>query len=79
MYWSELVAARLFHIVAVASVPIGYRFAIITLVYDEDAAVPGLLQSYVWRNVRNDLEGFNEVLRALPIELGAVRWKHGLR
>jgi hypothetical protein len=57
----------------------GDRFAIITLVYDEDAAVPGLLQSYVWRNVRNDLEGLNEVLRALPIELGAVRWKPGLK
>jgi hypothetical protein len=27
------------------------------------------------KNVENDLEGFNSLVRALPVELGPVRWK----
>jgi hypothetical protein len=53
----------------------GAKFAIITLRYSNAAEVPGLLTPYVYKTVSNDLEGFYELLRALPIELGPVRWK----
>lgn len=51
------------------------KFAIITLRYSDAAPVPGLLKPYIFKNVENDLEGLYELLRALPIELGPVRWK----
>lgn len=51
------------------------KFAIVTLRYSPDTPIPGLLTPYIYRDVTNDLQGFYEVLRALPIELGAVRWK----
>jgi len=53
----------------------GDKFAIITLRYSDAAPVPGLLTPYIYKTVSNDLEGFHELLRALPIELGPVRWK----
>lgn len=51
------------------------KFAIITLRYTNAAPVPGLLTPYIYRDVTNDLEGFRELIRALPTELGPVRWK----
>jgi hypothetical protein len=51
------------------------KFSIITLRYTAENDVPGLLEPYVWKDVSNDLEGFYELLRALPIEAGPVRWK----
>ena len=51
------------------------KFAIITLRYSDAAPVPGLLEPYIYSTVANDLAGFRELLRALPIELGPVRWK----
>ena len=51
------------------------KFAIITLRYSNAAPVPGLLKPYVYRDIENDLEGFHELVRALPIELGPIRWK----
>lgn len=51
------------------------KFAIVTLRYTNAAAVPGLLTPYIYKDVSNDLEGFDELLKALPIELGPVRWK----
>jgi hypothetical protein len=51
------------------------KFAIITLRHSSTAKIPGLLETYIFRDVTNDLEGFYEVLRALPIELGQTRWK----
>jgi hypothetical protein len=51
------------------------KFAIITLRYPNVQDVPGLLQTFIFKDVENDLQGFYEVLRALPIELGPVRWK----
>ena len=51
------------------------KFAIITLLYADAAPVPGLLTPYVYKSVSNDLEGFCELVKALPIELGPVRWK----
>lgn len=53
----------------------GKKFAIITLRYHGSAAVPDLLTPFIYKDIANDLEGFNELLRALPIELGSVRWK----
>ena len=51
------------------------KFAIITLRYPSAAPVPGLLASYIYKDVKNDLDGFFELLRALPVELGPLRWK----
>ncbi len=53
----------------------GDKFAIITLRYHGSAAVPDLLTPYIYKDITNDLEGFDELLRALPIELGPARWK----
>jgi hypothetical protein len=51
------------------------KFVIITLRYAEAASIPALLARYVYKNVANDLEGFQELVRALPIEVGPIRWK----
>lgn len=53
----------------------GKKFSIITLRYSDAAPVPGLLTPYIYKTISDDLEGFNEVIRALPVELGPVRWK----
>jgi hypothetical protein len=53
----------------------GNKFAIVTLRYDKKVSVPGLLDRYIYRDVENDLEGFRELVRALPIESGPLRWK----
>jgi len=50
------------------------KFAIITLTYGQ-VVVPSLLAPYVHVGVENDLAGLAEILRALPIEAGPVRWK----
>lgn len=51
------------------------KFAIITFRFEGSAPVPGLLTPYIYKDVRNDLDAFRELVRALPIELGPVRWK----
>ena len=53
----------------------GKKFAIITLHYANAAGVPGLLTPFKWVTVSNDLEGFRELIRALPIQPGPIRWK----
>lgn len=53
----------------------GKKFAIITLRYPQAAQVPSLLTPYIYKDVVNDLEGFYEILRALPLEVGPTRWK----
>ena len=53
----------------------GKKFAIVTLRYAKSVSVPALLDRYIYRDVDNDLEGFRELVRALPIESGPVRWK----
>lgn len=53
----------------------GKKFSIITLRYSDAAPVPGLLTPYIYKNISNDLEGIFEIVRALPVELGPVRWK----
>lgn len=51
------------------------KFAIITLRYPNALPVPGLLKPYIFKDVENDLDGFYQLVRALPIELGQTRWK----
>lgn len=51
------------------------KFAIVTLRYANAAAIPALLKPYIYKEVANDLEGFDALVKALPIELGPVRWK----
>jgi hypothetical protein len=53
----------------------GKKFAIITLRYTDASPVPSLLTPYVYKDISNDLDGFEELVKALPIELGPVRWK----
>jgi hypothetical protein len=53
----------------------GKKFSIITLRYTNASAVPGLLTPYIYKDVANDLEGFESLIRALPVELGPIRWK----
>ena len=53
----------------------GNKFTIITLRYPNASPVPGLLLPFIYKDVSNDLEGFHEIIRALPIELGSIRWK----
>lgn len=53
----------------------GNKFALIALKFSDDAQVPELLQDYIYKSIENDLDGLYEIVRALPIELGPVRWK----
>jgi hypothetical protein len=53
----------------------GKKFAIITLIYSNAGPVPNLLTPYIYKEVESDLIGFFELVRALPLELGPVRWK----
>jgi hypothetical protein len=52
----------------------GKKFAIITLRFSKSSPVPELLSPYIFKDVMNDLEGFEALIRALPSELGPVRW-----
>lgn len=56
----------------------GNKFVIISLRYEGSSAIPSLLETYTYKNIKNDLDGLYEVVRALPIELGPVRWRDNL-
>ena len=51
----------------------GERFSIITLVFEntdkKKEIVPELLKQYVWKEPKNYLEAFREIIRALPLKL----------
>jgi hypothetical protein len=56
----------------------GKHFAIITLVLNGGTArekVPDLLRRYVWKEPTGHLDALREILRALPVQVGAVNWK----
>ncbi|MDQ3636093.1 MAG: toll/interleukin-1 receptor domain-containing protein [Acidobacteriota bacterium] len=53
----------------------GKKFAIITLRYPGANEVPRLLTRYIYKDIDNDLDGFREIIRGLPIELGLAVWK----
>lgn len=49
------------------------QFSIITLVFEANGRkgnVPELLESYVWKEPKNDLEALREIIKALPLKLG---------
>ena len=55
------------------------KFSIITLVFSDEngekGVVPSLLQPYVWKEPANDLLALAEILKALPLEVGDIRFK----
>lgn len=55
------------------------KFSIITLVFSDEngekGVVPNLLQPYVWKEPANDLLALAEILKALPLEVGDMRFK----
>ena len=55
------------------------KFSIITLVFSDDngniGEVPELLKTYVWKQPTNDLEAIQEIVKALPVKLGDVRYR----
>lgn len=54
------------------------KFAIITLVFEEDGTkgkVPELLESYVWKEPKNDLEAIREIIKAVPLQIGNIFYK----
>ena len=57
----------------------GDKFSIITLVFSDDKGkigeVPELLKTYVWKQPTNDLEALQEIIKALPVKLGDVRYR----
>lgn len=53
----------------------GEKFAIITLRFDPNAAIPDLLQQYTYFDIHHEVDGLYQIIRALPIELGPLRWK----
>lgn len=55
------------------------KFSIITLVFSDDKGnigeLPELLKTYVWKQPTNDLEAIQEIVKALPVKLGDVRYR----
>ena len=60
----------------------GDKFAIVTLQFvDEDGnvgVIPELLKTYVWKKPATHLHALREIVRALPVQLGAVDWRDGI-
>lgn len=53
-------------------------FSIVTLVLqkkDAKGVVPDLLHRYVWKEPSSELEILTEILKALPVCVGTVRWR----
>jgi hypothetical protein len=56
----------------------GDKFAIVTIVFAEGnrtGIVPELLKQYVWKEPASEIEAFREILRAIPVKVGDVKWK----
>jgi hypothetical protein len=56
----------------------GDRFSIVTLVFEHDSqkgSVPQLLRRYVWKEPATELDALRELVRALPVAVGAVAWR----
>lgn len=57
----------------------GDKFSVITLKFvrnGKSGTVPDLLQKrFLYKEPKSDLEAFREVIKALPIEVGSVRWR----
>jgi hypothetical protein len=51
---------------------------IITLVFEKTGikgTVPELLEPYVWKEPKTDLEALREVIKALPLQIGNINYK----
>ena len=56
----------------------GNRFSIITLAFSDHGtkgAVPDLLRTYIYKEPKNDLDALREIIRALPVTVGEIRWR----
>ena len=57
----------------------GDKFSIITLVFTDEEGkigeVPELLKTYVWKQPSDHLEALQEIIKALPIKVGEVRYR----
>lgn len=57
----------------------GDRFAIVTLRLPDASGIrgeiPELLRVYVWADPDNELDALRQILRSVPLQIGAVRWK----
>ncbi|MBU3185683.1 toll/interleukin-1 receptor domain-containing protein [Clostridium estertheticum] len=54
------------------------KFSIITLVFEENGVngtVPELLEPYVWKVPKTDLEAIREIIKALPLRIGDIYYK----
>jgi hypothetical protein len=55
------------------------RFSIITLVFSDEygnkGSIPDLLHTYIWKEPKTEMEALMEIIKALPIKLGAFDWK----
>ena len=57
----------------------GDKFSIVTIVFTNSdgkiGEVPELLKEYVWKQPHNHLEAFQEIIKALPVKVGEVRYR----
>ena len=54
------------------------KFSIITLVFEKNGIkgnVPELLEQYVWKEPKTDLEAIREIIRSLPLHIGNISYK----
>ena len=54
------------------------KFSIITLVFEDNGVkgtVPELLESYVWKEPKTDLEAIREIIKSLPLQIGNIYYK----
>ena len=53
----------------------GDKFAIITLLLDEEAKIPDPLSRYVWGEPKTQFEALRGIVQALPVMPGKVDWR----
>ena len=57
----------------------GDKFSIVTLVFKDEEGkigeVPELLKTYVWKQPGTHLEAIQEIIKALPVKLGDIRYR----
>ena len=58
----------------------GDRFAIIMLVFSDPdgrtGTVPDVLKRFIWKTPSSPIEALRELVRALPVAVGPVSWRH---
>ena len=61
----------------------GERFRIITLrmtnEHGEHGVVPDILRRFIFAEPQSELEALNSILRGLPIRVGPIEWREGLK